>query len=140
MIGILLATHGGLASGIVDAMELICGPQEKVKALPLRIKDDIEEYGKNLLKTAEELDDGDGVLILSDLIGGSPANMICRFILQKENIEAIAGLNFPMLIEAVESRNFMDLKKLTKAGIEAGISGVSDIRESILKVSDEEDD
>lgn len=140
MIGILLATHGNFAPGIVDAMELICGPQEKVKALPLRIKDDVEEYGKELLKTAEELDDGDGVLILSDLIGGSPANVVCKFILEKDRVEAIAGLNFPMLVEAVESRSYMNLKELSIACLRTGTSGISNIREVLLQASKDDED
>lgn len=135
-----MATHGNFAPGIVDAMELICGPQEKVKALPLRIKDDIEEYGKELLNTAEELDDGDGVLILSDLMGGSPANVICRFILEKEKIEGIAGLNFPMLIEAVESRSYMDLKELAIACLRTGTSGISNIRDVLLQATEDDED
>lgn len=140
MIGVLLVTHGEFAPGIVDAMELICGPQEKVKALPLRIKDDVEEYGQKLLHTAEELDDGDGVLILSDLIGGSPANMVCKFILQKDNVEGIAGLNFPMLIQAVEARSYLDLKELAKSCMRTGASGIADIRELLLKASEEDED
>lgn len=141
MIGIYLITHGDFAKGIVDSMEMICGPQERLEFDSLRIADDVEVFAEKVKSTVESLNDGSGVLILTDLMGGSPANTVCRFLLREEKVECIAGLNFPMLIEAVGSRAFMELKELTEACLAAGSSGILNVKERMIdNMVDSEDD
>lgn len=141
MIGILLITHGDFAKGIVDSMEMICGPQNNLRTLSLRIADDVELFAEQIKNTVSEMDDGSGVLILTDLLGGSPANMVCRFLLQEERAECLAGLNFPMLIEAVTSRECMKLAELAEACRSAGCAGIVNVKEVLAgSMDDSEDD
>ena len=74
MTGILLVTHGNFANGIVDSVEMLCGPQKNLRVKSLRIADDVEVYAEEVKQAAAEMNEGEGVLILADLLGGSPAN------------------------------------------------------------------
>ena len=94
MIGILVVTHGGFAEGLLNAVELIAGKQEKVKT------------------AYEELDEGDGVMIFVDILGGSPSNAVMKLMAQKPGIKAIAGVNMPMLVGAAMSREGSTLEEL----------------------------
>ena len=80
MIGVLLVTHGNFSEAIIKSMELVFGRQEKLEALTLNHGDDVEELTRQVKERAKELDDGEGVLVLVDLLGGSPCN-VTAFIL-----------------------------------------------------------
>lgn len=140
MIGILLITHGDFAKGIVDSMEMICGPQDNLRTLSLRIADDVEVFAEEIKNTVAEMNDGSGVLILTDLLGGSPANMVCRFLLQETAAECLSGLNFPMLIEAVSSREYRKLPELAEACREAGCAGIVNVKEVLADSMDDPED
>lgn len=141
MTGILLVTHGDFAKGIMDSMEMLCGPQENLKVKSLRIADDVEDYAEEIKQTAAELNKGEGVLILADLLGGSPANVVCRFLPEEEMMECLAGLNFPMLIEAVTSRESMELAELTEACRMAGCAGIVNVKQTLVScMEDSEED
>lgn len=143
MIGILIVTHGDFAKGIVDGMELICGAQEQLETVGLRLADDVEVFADTVRTKAKALDQGEGVLILVDFMSGSPSNVVCRFLLEEENMEAVAGVNFPMLLEAVNSRDCMDLQKLAETCREFGTMGITDIRSALreqLSLQDEDED
>lgn len=139
MIGIIIATHGGLAEGMIDGMELLCGKQEKVVPFGLRIEDDLDVFSEEIIRKAHELDDGDGVLLLVDFIGGSPANITGRLLAGEQNMEGIAGVNFPMLLEAVNSRDEGTLKEVTKQCKAVGTMGIADIKERMEQSMDEDE-
>lgn len=140
MIGILLVTHGDFAKGIINAMELICGSQQKVEFLSLNMADDVEVFVGRVKEAALNLNDGDGVLILTDLMGGSPANVVCRFLLEEDHIESVTGLNLPMLLEAVNSREFMKLDELIKACCDMGYSGIANLKEKLAESTEVENE
>ena len=75
MTGIVLATHGSLGEALVQSMNIILGEQVQVEALSLMVEDDIGEANDRLAKAIETVDDGDGVLILTDMLGGTPSNL-----------------------------------------------------------------
>ncbi len=141
MTGILLVTHGNFAKGIVDSVEMLCGPQKNLRVKSLRIADDVEVYAEEVKQAAAEMNEGEGVLILADLLGGSPANAACRFLAGEKMTECLAGLNFPMMIEAVTSRESMGLAELTKACREAGRAGIVNVKQVLADcVEDSEED
>lgn len=85
MIGILIATHGDFASGLLSAVELIAGKQEKVGTIGLHHEDGIEEFEQKVNNMLDDLDDGDGVLVFVDILGGTPSNVIFRSLSRKKN-------------------------------------------------------
>lgn len=140
MIGVLLVSHGGFAEGIYDGVQLICGEQEKVETIGLRLGDDIEAFGKNVYDKARNLDDGDGVLILVDFLGGSPANVTAQFLPREKNMEAVLGMNFPMLLDVLCERDGMSLKELAVRAKNTAQEGVIDLRERLLELSGDDDE
>ena len=94
MIGVLLVTHGNFSEAIIKSMELVFGRQEKLEALTLNHGDDVEELTRQVKERAKELDDGEGVLVLVDLLGGSPCNVTASC-LKQEGLECVTGLNLP---------------------------------------------
>lgn len=130
MIGILVVTHGEFSKGIVQAMELICGKQQRLTALTLNIGDDVESLAQAISRQAVELDTGKGVLILTDMLGGSPSNVATRA-LRQPHVACVTGLNFPMLLEAVNSRSSCPLEELVKLCMESGHNGIIDLNERL---------
>lgn len=127
MTGILLVTHGGFSKGILEAMELICGRQENVEALSLNISDDVETLADQVKSRVESMNQGDGVLILVDMLGGSPANVSARLMME-DGVACITGLNFPMVLEAVGSRESCPFSELVPLCMESGAAGIVDLK------------
>ncbi len=122
MIGVLVVTHGKLAEGLKDSIELIIGEQKKFEIEGLFHGDDFEELKTRVYDNVLSLNDSDGVLVLVDLFGASPYNSVVfnypRF--KQENIEVrlITGINLPMLIEALDARNYCGLDELYAKSLE----------------------
>jgi mannose PTS system EIIA component len=125
MVGILVVSHGSLAEGLLNAMNMIVGEQEQVAFLSLKPSDSIEGLTANITAVASELNQGDGVLILTDLFGASPfnasgmASQNCSF-----PIEVITGFNLGMLIEIVMGREGISLGEVTEMAQEAGLTSI----------------
>ena len=97
MIGLVLVTHGRLAAEFVVAMEHVVGPQEAIEAICIGPDDDMEARRQDIADAIAKVDGGKGVIILTDLFGGTPSNLAIS-LMKTENIEVIAGVNLPMLI------------------------------------------
>lgn len=134
MIGILVITHGAFSKGIVQSMELICGKQDSLTALTLNIEDDVEALAQAVQEQAARLDQGDGVLVLVDMLGGSPANVAAR-ILRQPKVACLTGLNLPMLLEAVSSRTCCTLAELASLCMESGQAGIIDLNARLLSIA-----
>lgn len=132
MIGIIVVTHGEFSKEIIKSCELIAGPAEKVSALTLNRNDNIENLNNKFLKKLDELDDGDGVLVLTDLLGGSPSNVASVNLKKGCKYQALTGLNLPMLLEAIINREEKELEELAELCKNAGTSGINHINK-ILK-------
>lgn len=136
MVGMLIATHGELAAGLLNAAEMIFGKQEKCKVLGLLPGDDITAFGESICNGVVELDDGNGVLIFTDLFSASPANQVAKNYpqLRAYKFKAITGVNLPMLLEAIGKRVAKeDLDSIAEAAIEAGQNGIKDLISELSK-------
>src|SRR5438445_10865187 len=103
MIGLVLVTHGRLAAEFVTAMEHVVGPQEAIEAICIGPDDDMEGRRKDIAAAITRVDQGQGVIILTDLFGGTPSNLAIR-LMKTENSEVIAGVSLPMLIRDAGAR------------------------------------
>lgn len=145
MVGILVATHGGFAEGILNAVELLAGKPEKVETIGLYHGDGIDEFSGKVEDAITRLDDGDGVLVFVDIVGGSPYNAVMKCFSKKENLKAIAGVNMAMLIQAVMMREGTSLDELCDLCGEAGKTALAFMHETYAEMisetdNDEEDD
>ncbi|MDB5458881.1 MAG: fructose transporter subunit, partial [Caulobacteraceae bacterium] len=95
MIGLVIVTHGRLAEEFVLAMEHVVGPQRGVRAVCIGPEDDMERRRRDILKAAEDVDEGQGVILLTDMFGGTPSNLAIS-VMEQTRAEVIAGLNLPM--------------------------------------------
>lgn len=120
-------------------MTLLCGKQEKIIPFGLRIEDDMDVFSSEIISKAHELDDGDGVLILVDFVGGTPANITGKLLMNEPNMEGLSGVNFPMILEAVNSRDDSTLNELKEQCKVVGTMGVVDIKERMSSIMDDDD-
>jgi PTS system mannose-specific IIA component len=119
-IGILALTHGGLGRQFIETARLIgLQSEEGVAALAINPSDAHDHLRERVARAIKEVNSGDGVLILTDLFGGTPTNLSLSF-LEAGRIEVVTGLNLPMLIKAVNSRKEHDLPGLARAASDAG--------------------
>ncbi len=119
MIGLVLVTHGRLASEFVTAMEHVVGPQERVDAIAIGPDDDMEARRADIAAAIGRVDDGKGVIVLTDLFGGTPSNLAIS-LLERGRVEVIAGINLPMLIRLASARKTMKVVDAVVAAREAG--------------------
>ncbi len=124
MIGLVLVTHGRLAEEFVAAMEHVVGPQTGVRAVCIGADDDMESRRQDIAVAAKDVDDGDGVVLLTDMFGGTPSNLAIS-LMGKPNIEVIAGINLPMLIKLATVRKSMGLSDAVNAAQDAGRKYIS---------------
>lgn len=119
MIGLILVTHGKLAEEFVAAMQHVVGRQEAVKTVCIGPNDDMEARRAEIAAAMGDVDSGEGVIILTDLFGGTPSNLAIS-LMQKGKVEVIAGINLPMLIRLAKARGCMGLDKAVVAARDAG--------------------
>ena len=129
MIGLVLVTHGRLAAEFVTAMEHVVGPQDAVVPICIGPEDDMEGRRNDIAAAIKVVDTGDGVILLTDLFGGTPSNLAIS-LMKAERVEVIAGINLPMLIRLASARRTMKIKAAVAAARDAGrkyISVASDL-------------
>lgn len=132
MIGILVVTHSPLASALIESSKMIAGDEIKqCEALVLTLGEDLDDFSLRFQKAIEDVDSGEGVLVLVDLFAGTPANVAMRA-MRNRRFECITGVNLGMLLEVLTSRTFMTMEELKKAAIEAGKSTIVDIGEKLF--------
>jgi PTS system mannose-specific IIA component len=124
MIGLVLVTHGRLAAEFVTAMEHVVGPQERIEAICIGPDDDMEERRNDIADAICRADGGAGVVILTDLFGGTPSNLAIS-LMKSQSVEVIAGVNLPMLIRLEGARKTMGLKAAVAAARDAGRKYIS---------------
>ena len=119
MIGLVLVTHGRLAVEFVTAMEHVVGKQDRVAAICIGPEDDMENRRADISTAIAEVDDGGGVILLTDLFGGTPSNLAIS-LMEAGRVEVIAGINLPMLIRLAGARKVMTVVPAVAAAREAG--------------------
>ena len=133
MIGIVVAAHGEFSGGIKSAVTLIAGDQKQFQTVSLREGDSVEKCKENLQSKTLEVNDGNGVIIFTDLFGATPANAAAYS--AKEDIIVIAGVNLPMILEILAVRNSTDVKTLAQMAMESGKKSIVNINDLLKNVS-----
>ena len=119
MIGLVLVTHGALADEFKLAMEHVVGPQENVETIAIGPEDNAESRRDDILSALERADSGDGVIILTDMFGGTPSNLAIS-VMQNHKVEVIAGVNLPMLVKLGRIRAEMTMEEAVAMAQDAG--------------------
>ncbi|MEP2234232.1 MAG: PTS sugar transporter subunit IIA [Alteripontixanthobacter sp.] len=119
MIGLILVTHGRLADEFVHAMEHVVGEQKAVATVCIGPEDDVEQRREQISDAIGQVEDGDGVIILTDLFGGTPSNLAIS-LMDTGRVEVIAGINLPMLIRLAGARSKLPIGEALAAAQEAG--------------------
>jgi PTS system mannose-specific IIA component len=132
LIGILIVSHGELAAGMLNALQMLTGEQENVAALGLLESEAPEDLIDRICETVKTIDDGDGVLITVDLFGATPFHASARLFLESERkIEVVTGVNLPMLAEIMVNREGQSVADLVKQAYQAGLDGIQMLPDSI---------
>jgi PTS system mannose-specific IIA component len=119
MIGSVLVTHGNLAGEFRKALEHVVGPQDNLETISIEADDDMEIRRADVAKAVRTVDTGAGVIILTDLFGGTPSNMAISM-MQGDTIEVIAGINLPMLVKLASLRSNNSILETAEKAQEAG--------------------
>lgn len=119
MIGIVLVTHGHLASEMKAAMEHVVGPQKGIECVCIGPDDDMEKRRAEILEAVNIVDEGDGVAVMTDMFGGTPSNLAIS-IMDQAHVEVMAGTNLPMLVKLASIRSTMKLEDAVEEAQESG--------------------
>ena len=118
MIGIVLVTHGNLANEFIAAMQHVVGPQENIATVCIGPDDDMEMRRQEILTKVALVNNGNGVIVLTDMFGGTPSNLAIS-IMDKAQVEILAGVNLPMLIKLASLRKDKNIKETVMGAQEA---------------------
>ncbi|WP_075291916.1 PTS sugar transporter subunit IIA [Pararhizobium arenae] len=119
MIGLVLVTHGKLAEEFRHALEHVVGPQKAIETVCIGPEDDMDQRRQDILEAVLSADQGNGVIILTDMFGGTPSNLAIS-VMQSGTVEVIAGVNLPMLIKLAGVRTESDMDKALQEASDAG--------------------
>ena len=119
MIGMVLVTHGRLAEEFIAALEHVVGPQKNTAAICIGPDDDMEQRRQEIIDSVLDVDEGDGVVLLTDMFGGTPSNLAIS-VLDDGRVEVIAGVNLPLLIKLASLRNGTSLASAVAQAQQAG--------------------
>ena len=134
MIGIVLAAHGPLPGAFLESTSMILGELPQVASISLMPGDSLEGLVDRLRVAVNEVNTGDGVLVLLDLFGGTPANATAFLAQQTDDLRAVTGMNLPMLLETFMARMSTDsLESLAETAFSAGQVGIMDIVKAFKK-------
>lgn len=134
MIGLLIITHSQLARELLDAAGFIVGSIETAEYISIETTKDSKKLRNSIKQKLESLDQGNGVLILVDMFGGTPSNLALSF-LQKDKVEVVTGVNLPMVLAIVHKRERKSLAEVADIAKSAGQRSVS-LASELLKPTD----
>jgi len=124
MIGVVIVAHGGLAGEFRAALEHVVGRQERLQAFSIGPEDDVEVRRMELIEAIRQVDAGKGVIVLTDMFGGTPSNLAIS-VMAETGAEVLAGINLPMLIKLASVRGEATLAEAVNAAKEAGRKYIS---------------
>ncbi|PTW62760.1 PTS system mannose-specific IIA component [Breoghania corrubedonensis] len=124
MIGLVLVTHGRLAEEFKSALEHVVGPQERIATISIGPDDDMEQRRQDILAAVERVNEGAGVVLLTDMFGGTPSNLAIS-VMEGKNVEVVAGVNLPMLIKLASVRADTTLADAVEQARKAGRKYIS---------------
>jgi mannose/fructose/sorbose-specific phosphotransferase system IIA component len=132
LVGLVIVSHGNLSTALLDAARLIAGELGGIATVSLTEKDSLESSIERVADAMEEVEAGDGVLVLVDLFGGTPFNAGARLALERDNgVKVISGVNLPMLVELAVQRHGLTLEQLVDLAYDAGVGGIRTLSQSI---------
>ena len=132
MTGILLVTHANLGKTLIETIEFILGKsQDNLSCVSINIQENPDTLRKKIKKGISKVASDNGVIILTDMFGGTPSNLSYSF-LEEGKVEVISGVNLPILLKAVTARSKMDMESLTLSLVEHGKKSIS-LASGILK-------
>jgi PTS system mannose-specific IIA component len=138
MIGLVVVTHGRLAEEFIAATVHVVGPQDNIRAISIGPDDDIEQRRQDIMDAVNEVENGKGVILLTDMFGGTPSNLAISM-MDKFKVEIIAGINLPMLIKLASVRQTMDIAAAAAQAQEAGRKYIN-LASALLNVSQGKDE
>ena len=138
MVGLLLVSHGRIAESFLEVSLEIVGPVKGVQVVSLAEPIDEEKVMEDIQKARKEIDEGDGILILTDMFGGTPANL-CFSLLEDPTVEVLTGMNLPMILQILSSRKDASLAELAGIAMRCGRENIYLARE-ILEQRDKMSD
>ena len=124
MIGVVVASHGGLCRELLITAEMILGPAAQTAAAPLAAGVSLQDFAAQLRQAVAAVQQEAGVLLLADLAGGTPCNVAAVLAAQSEEIKVVTGVNLPMLLEVLSRREGLSLEELRELAVAAGQGGV----------------
>ncbi|MGA3302148.1 MAG: PTS sugar transporter subunit IIA [Methylovirgula sp.] len=119
MIGMVLVAHGQLAAEFRAALEHVVGPQKQIASISIGAEDDMEQRRKDIIDAVKKVDTGNGVVVLTDMFGGTPSNLAIS-VMNGGQIEVVAGINLPMLIKLTSIRDTTSLEQAVVQAQDAG--------------------
>ena len=123
MVGILVVSHGGLADALIASVQSLVGNLQRTRGVSIWPKEKGEEIKYRIRKETSKVNDGDGVVILTDILGGTPTNISLSF-LEKERVEVVTGVNMPMLLTLSSYRKGRSLREIGKLVKKSGRRGI----------------
>jgi PTS system mannose-specific IIA component len=124
MIGMVLVTHGHLATEFRAALEHVVGPQKQIETVTIGPEDDMERRRKDIVDAVKHVDTGAGVVVLTDMFGGTPSNLAIS-VMEGSNVDVVAGINLPMLIKLASVREEKSLQDAVTCAQDAGRKYIS---------------
>ncbi len=119
MIGMVLVTHGHLATEFRSALEHVVGPQRDIETITIGPEDDMEQRRQDIVAAVATVDSGHGVVLLTDMFGGTPSNLAIS-VMDRARVEVVAGINLPMLIKLASVREGVNLEQAVTQAQDAG--------------------
>lgn len=138
MISVIIGTHGIFSEEILKSAEMIFGTQENIGAVTFKPGEGIEALVEKYNTLIEKLDSTDGVLFMVDLFGGSPFNAASLIAMKHENMEIVTGVNLPMILEVLGSRDFSNVSELLTIAENSGKEAIKVLTKNINIDEDEE--
>ncbi len=132
MVGILIISHGRLAEALISSVQFLVGSLKRVKGISIWPKDGKEEVKDRIQKGIREVDDGDGVVILTDVLGGTPTNLSLS-VLAEKNVEVVTGVNLPMLLTLASYRSGRSLREIGRLVKKSGRRSIISAKELLRK-------
>ena len=124
MIGMVLVTHGHLATEFRAALEHVVGPQKQIETITIGPEDDMEQRRKDIIQAVQQVETGSGVVVLTDMFGGTPSNLAIS-VMEGSNVDVVAGINLPMLIKLASVREDATLEQAVVQAQDAGRKYIS---------------
>ena len=117
MIGLIIISHGNLATELKNSLENVIGPQKNLETVCIGYEDDVDKRKEEVVELITKVDDGQGVILLTEMFGNTPSNLLISLV-DNSKVEMIGGINLPLLIKIGSLRDSSDVK-----GVKVGFTG-----------------